>query len=92
MTETTDSEEFTPEELAEARLYSMLIQWSPEDGLYIVSCPELPNLHTHGATHHEAVEMGAEAIATYLFGLRSHGWPVPEPRYFGSGADLDGAG
>lgn len=82
MAETAESEEITLEELAEARRYSMLIQWSLEDRLYIVSCPELPNLHTHGATHEEAVEMGAEAIATYLYGLRHHGRPVPAPRYF----------
>jgi predicted RNase H-like HicB family nuclease len=49
------------------------------DGLYIVSCPELPNVWTHGTTHQDAVEMGAEVIATYLFALRGHDRPVPLP-------------
>ncbi len=74
-------EEFTPEELAEARRYSMLIAWSLEDGLYLVEVPELPAVKTHGATHEEAMAMGEEAIATYLWSLRRHGRSVPPPRY-----------
>ena len=80
----TEPEGFTDEELAEARRYSILIEWSEEDGVYIVSVPELPGLHTHGATHGEAVEMGEEAIATWLAGLRHVGDPVPPPRYWSS--------
>ncbi len=78
------SEDLTPDELAEARRYSMLIEWSPEDDAYIVSVPELPNVRTHGTTHQDAVEMGAEAIATYLFAMRGLGRPVPSPRFFGA--------
>ena len=33
--------------------YSMLIQWSKEDGAYVVSFPEFPSSHTHGATYEE---------------------------------------
>jgi predicted RNase H-like HicB family nuclease len=70
----------TEEMLAEARRYSLLIEWSDRDGVYIVSVPELPGCLTHGSTHAEAVEMGEEAIATYLAGLRHFGDPVPPPR------------
>ena len=35
--------------------YSMLIQWSDEDQLYIVEVPELPGCKTHGKTYEEAV-------------------------------------
>lgn len=77
-----DVQGFTAEELAEARRYSLLIQWSDEDRAYIVSVPELPGLRTHGTTHVEAVEMGEEAIATRLAGLRHFGRPVPPPRYW----------
>lgn len=83
---------FTPEELAEAGQYSMLIAWSPEDDAYIVSVPELPNLHTHGATHQEAVEMGVDAIATWLAGMRHVGEPIPPPRFFSFEDAADGAG
>ncbi len=70
----------TEEMLAEARRYSMLIEWSERDQVYVVSVPELPGCRTHGATHAEAVEMGEEAIATYLAGVRHFGDPVPPPR------------
>lgn len=70
----------TDEMLAEARRYSLLIEWSERDGVYIVSVPELPGCITHGLTHAEAVEMGEEVVATYLAGLRHFGDPVPPPR------------
>ena len=46
--------------------YSLMIEWSDEDGLYIVTVPELPGCRTHGATQVEAVEMGRDAIETWL--------------------------
>ncbi len=73
----------TEELLAEARRYSLLIEWSERDGVYIVTVPELPGCKTHGATHVEAIEMGEEAIATYLAGARHFGDPVPPPRLAG---------
>ena len=79
-------DEITPEELAEARRYSLVIEWSPRDDAYLVSVPELPGCRTHGATHEEAVAMGEEVIATCLAGLRAMGRPVPEPRYAATGS------
>ena len=42
--------------------YSMVIEWSDEDTLYIVSFPEWEAegyiSHTHGATYEEAAEAG----------------------------------
>jgi len=35
--------------------YSMVIEWSDEDQVYIVTVPELPGCRTHGATYEEAV-------------------------------------
>jgi predicted RNase H-like HicB family nuclease len=70
----------TEDELAEARRYSLLIAWSDEDQVYVVTVPELPGCVTHGETHEEAVAMGEEAVATYLAGLRHFGRPVPNPR------------
>jgi predicted RNase H-like HicB family nuclease len=74
---------FSEDELAEARRYSMLVQWSPEDDAWIVTVPELGNAKTHGATPAEAVEMGADLVATYLDYGRRHGEEVPAPRLFG---------
>lgn len=66
-------------ELAEARAYSMVIAWSPEDDVYVVSVPELAGLHTHGHTPSEAEAMGEEAIALWLAANRDLGRPVPPP-------------
>ena len=77
-----DSLDLNPDELAEARRYSLLIQWSDEDDAYVVSVPELPGFHTHGATHEEAVRNGEEAVALWLAGLRADGLPVPGPQGF----------
>jgi predicted RNase H-like HicB family nuclease len=74
---------FSEVELAEARRYSMLVQWSPEDDAWIVTVPELGDAKTHGATPAQAAEMGADLVATYLDYCRRHGEPVPEPRLFG---------
>ena len=64
--------------------YSMVIEWSDEDGMYVVTVPELPGCQTHGATHAEAVEMGEEAIQGWIEAARARGRPVPPPRVFSS--------
>lgn len=78
----------TEADLEEARRYSMPIEWSDEDQVYIVTVPELPGCRTHGATHVEAIEMGAEAVATYLAGMRHFARFIPPPRLFASAATL----
>lgn len=42
--------------------YSMTIEWSDEDEAYIVTLPEFPGCHTHGATREEALKNGQEVI------------------------------
>ena len=75
----TVPEEISAEELEEARRYSLVIRWSDEDRLYLVAAPELPGLATHGKTIAEARDMGDEAIATWLSGLRLLGRDIPAP-------------
>jgi predicted RNase H-like HicB family nuclease/DNA-binding XRE family transcriptional regulator len=75
-------EPFTDEELAEARKYSILIQWSPEQDIYMALVPEIPGLKTHGKTQEEALEMGVEVIALWIDANRNHGEPIPRPDYF----------
>lgn len=65
--------------------YSMLIEWSPEDGVYIVTVPELPGCRTHGSTREEAVRMGEEVIELWLEGEGS----APPPRTFTYWSNLD---
>ena len=84
-----DVVEITDEALAaaDAAHYSMTIEWSDEDGLYIVSLPEWgPFALTHGAMYAEAAEMGREALALLILGARHDGSPLPAPRLFGRDA------
>lgn len=85
MDDSVDRSELTPEELAEARPYPLLIEWSPEDDAFIVSVPDMPGVRTHGATREEAAAMGDEVVAVVLGYLRDAGRPVPPPSpYSGS--------
>ena len=67
---------------AEPYHYSMLIQWSDEDGAYIVTVPELPGLRTHGASYEDAARQGLEAIEGWIADMRAWGDKVPSPQSF----------
>ena len=62
--------------------YSMVIQWSEEDQLFLVRLPEFPwqEFHTHGKTYEEAAKNGQEVIEAFIEILQEEGHPLPEPR------------
>lgn len=60
--------------------YSMFIQWSDEDQIYIVTVPELPGCKTHGKTYEEAVKQGKHAIEGWIEANKAWGRPIPPPR------------
>ena len=64
--------------------YSMVIQWSQEDRLFLVHLPEFPwqEIHTHGKTYEEAAKNGQEVIETFVEMLIEENKPLPEPRMF----------
>lgn len=68
--------------LEQYRHYSMLLQWDPEDGIYVVTVPELPGCLTHGGTYEEAVKQGQDAIESWIEANRAEGRPIAEPRIF----------
>jgi len=58
----------------------MVIQWSEEDGAYIVSFPEWGDrTHTHGATYEEAVRNGQEVLDDLVALWRRLNRPLPQP-------------
>lgn len=59
--------------------YSMIIQWSDEDGAFIVTLPEFENAKTHGTTYNEAVKNGEEALETLVETFKSRNQPLPQP-------------
>lgn len=60
--------------------YSMIIQWSDEDQIYIVTVPELPGCRTHGSTYEEAVKQGQDAIESWIMAALADNDPIPAPR------------
>jgi predicted RNase H-like HicB family nuclease len=69
MGENVDAANPTAEaEWEKVRRYAMVIEWSDEDQLFLVSIPDFPGAHTHGRTRAEAATMGEEVIALLLDG------------------------
>ena len=79
--QTIDFREITPEQLAEARRYSVEVHWSPEDQVFIAEVPELSGAKTHADTPAEAVEMAHEVAALWLSAPRYMGRDIPAPRF-----------
>lgn len=62
--------------------YSLIIEWSDEDQLYLASAPDLPGCVTHGRTYEEAARRGQEAIESWVDAARADGAPLPPVRVF----------
>jgi predicted RNase H-like HicB family nuclease len=62
--------------------YSMVIQWDPQDRIYVVEAPELPGCMTHGDTYEAAVAQGLDAIDSWVAAAQQTGLPVPAPRTY----------
>ena len=84
--------EVTDEDCAAASKYAAVIEWSDLDGVYVVSVPDIPNLHTHGSTREAAATAADEVVALWIAGARETGIPVPSPRFSAlPPADFDAA-
>lgn len=68
--------------MTHAEHYSMIIEWSDEDQVYVVTVPELPGCRTHGATYSEAVEQGQDAIDSWITARQASGRSIPPPRTY----------
>lgn len=69
------------QDVAAARRYALVVEWSSEDDAFVVSVPDIPDLHTHGATREEAAAMANEAVALWLAGARATGVAIPPPAF-----------
>ena len=62
--------------------YSLIIRWSDEDKLYLVTLPEFSTIAmqpcTHGTTYQEAVQNAQEAIEGYILYCQNEQIPIPE--------------
>ena len=65
--------------------YSMLIQWSEEDQVFVVSLPEFgPYTKTHGTTYEQAAKNGRKVLELLIQTYQEEGRPLPEPARLGS--------
>lgn len=66
--------------------YSLAIQWSDEDQVYVVNFPEWEAHgligHTHGDTYAEAVQKGQEVLHLLVTSARADGESLPMPHTF----------
>lgn len=61
--------------------YSILIQWSDEDKLYIAALPEFgPYVRTHGKTYKAALESAEELLETILEHYEAGEIELPQPQ------------
>ncbi|TVQ45525.1 MAG: type II toxin-antitoxin system HicB family antitoxin [Gloeocapsa sp. DLM2.Bin57] len=64
--------------------YSMLIEWSQEDQLFLVTIPEFSAQVimpcTHGKTRLEAIRNAEEVIEMYLEAWQAENQPIPQPK------------
>jgi predicted RNase H-like HicB family nuclease len=60
--------------------YSMAMQWSEEDQVFVVSLPEFgPYCQTHGASYEEAVRKGQETIDSLIEAYMADHRSLPAP-------------
>jgi predicted RNase H-like HicB family nuclease len=64
-----------------ARRYALVIEWSQEDDTFVVSVPDLPGVHTHGAIREKAATMGNEVVALCIAAARSRNESLSPPAF-----------
>ncbi|MGF1488743.1 MAG: type II toxin-antitoxin system HicB family antitoxin [Prochloraceae cyanobacterium] len=60
--------------------YSILIQWSNEDQIYLASLPEFgPYARTHGNSYEDALKNAREVLELLIEDYRARNKPLPSP-------------
>ena len=62
--------------------YTIVVEWSDADHLYIASTPELPGCVTHGTTRAEALAKCEGLVPEWLAIATERGWAIPPARTF----------
>lgn len=63
--------------------FSMVIRWSEEDRVFVVSLPEFGEYaQTHGDTYEEAAQNGREVLELLVESFQSAGQPLPAPQLY----------
>ena len=62
--------------------YSVIIQWSEEDQVYVVTLPEWGGCHTHGETYEEAAKNAREVLEMLIKSEKVDGIEPPTAHEF----------
>lgn len=60
----------------------MLIRWSDEDEVFVVTLPEFDDATTHGETYERAARQGRLLIESFIMWYGQDGKDLPEPQMF----------
>ncbi len=70
---------FLRRSVTEVSHYSMVIEWSEEDRVFVVSLPEWgPYAKTHGSTYDDAARAGREVLEMLIQNRKAQGRPLPK--------------
>lgn len=62
--------------------YSLIIQWSPENGCFIASLPEWGGYQVEGESYEDALANAQQTIALLVKSFTTKGKQLPEARIF----------
>jgi predicted RNase H-like HicB family nuclease len=71
--------------------YSITIEWSDEDDVYVVTFPEFPSCHTHGATREEALKNAQEVLELLIEANEEWEQPLPPPKLYNTPSGIENA-
>lgn len=60
------------------RQYQVLLEWDPDEDVWVTYVPTLDHLSTYGDTREEVLANTREAILGYLEAATLEGIPIPE--------------
>jgi len=66
--------------MAAARRFKVLLEFDPDDKVWVTYVPALDNISTFGETREEALEMTRELVLGYMEAAKKEGLPVPSDR------------
>ena len=75
--------------MATARRFKVLLEYDPDDKVWVTYVPALDNISTFGETREAALEMTRELVLGYLEAAEKEGIPVPSERPDSEIVDLE---
>ncbi len=62
--------------------YSLVLEWEPQNSIYVVTVPELHGCVTHGRTYEEAILQAQDAIDSWIGAAQDAGISIPLPHTY----------